>query len=88
MKTAGPAASFQNIKRDIHKSITVFYTPGIVHAVRCTESVLLITLTIKDVPSDAQSYRFIEYAGIARSETDALYHGFFDPVFSFRIEST
>lgn len=39
----------------------VFYELGIAHAVRCAESVLLITQSLKDVPFDVKSYRCIEY---------------------------
>ena len=39
----------------------VFYELGIAHTVRCAQSVLLITQTIKDVPFDVKSYRCIEY---------------------------
>jgi hypothetical protein len=44
------------------KNANVFYELGIAHTVRCAESVLLITQTMKDVPFDVQSYRCIEYA--------------------------
>ena len=43
------------------KNANVFYELGIAHTVRCAESVLLITPTMKDVPFDVQSYRCIEY---------------------------
>jgi hypothetical protein len=43
------------------KNANVFYELGIAHTVRCAESVLLITQTMKDVPFDVQSYRCIEY---------------------------
>lgn len=43
------------------KNANVFYELGIAHAVRCAESVLLITQTMKDVPFDVQFYRCIEY---------------------------
>lgn len=43
------------------RNANVFYELGIAHTVRCAESVLLITQTMKDVPFDVQSYRCIEY---------------------------
>ena len=43
------------------KNANVFYELGIAHTVRCAESVLLITQTMKHVPFDVQHYRCIKY---------------------------
>jgi len=40
----------------------VFYELGIAHTVKASESVLLITQTMKDVPFDLQPYHCIQYA--------------------------
>jgi hypothetical protein len=43
------------------KNANVFYELGIAHTVRCAESVLLITQSMKHVPFDVQHYRCIEF---------------------------